>query len=80
MFKDSYIFNDKNMIVIHFRDINGNRFHKVWQNVTEFQNFDWDEYDDENYQILLVEWGKHCIYNALSNERIYLEDLIGYFA
>jgi hypothetical protein len=80
MSKDSFVFMDRNMIVVHFRDINGKRFHKVWRDVTEFQSFNWDEYDDDNYEILLVEWGKHCIYNALSNERICLEDLIGFFA
>ena len=55
MFKDNAIFMDKNCIVIMFRDINGKRFHKVWQNVTEFQSFNWDEYDDDSYEILLVE-------------------------
>ena len=47
MFKDSFVFMDKNGIIVHFRDVNGKRFHKVWQNVTEFQSFNWDEYDDE---------------------------------
>ena len=36
-------------------------------------------YDDENYEILMVEWGNYCIYSALGNERIYMEDLIGFF-
>lgn len=80
MFKDNAIFMDRNMIVIHFRDINGKRFHKVIQNVEDFHSYDWSWFDDENYEILMVEWGKHCIYNALANKRIYLEDLIGFFA
>ena len=80
MFKDNAIFMDRNMIVIHFRDINGKRFHKVILNVEDFHSYDWSWFDDENYEILMVEWGKHCIYNALANKRIYLEDLIGFFA
>lgn len=78
--KTNYVFMDRNCIVILFRDINGKRFHKVFENVVGFQSYDWNEYDDENYEILMVEWGKHCIYNALNNDRIYLEDLIGFFA
>jgi hypothetical protein len=67
-------------IEIIFRDINGKRFQQIWQSVAEFQNFDWSEYDDETHEIILVKWGPYCIYSSLSNNRIHLEDLVGYFA
>ena len=67
-------------IIIHFRDINGKRFYVFLHSVTEFNCFNWDLYDDENYEILMVEWGNYCIYSALGNERIYMKDLIGFFA
>ena len=80
MKKDNCSLMDNKMIIVHFRDINGYRFSKIFKNVATFQEFNWEEYDDENYEILLVEWGQHCIYNALSNERVYIEELIGFFA
>lgn len=80
MFKNNEIFMDRNMIVIHFRDINGKRFHKAIRNVEDFHSYDWSWFDDENYEILMVQWGVHCIYNSLTNDAIYLEDLVGFFA
>ena len=44
------------------------------------RNYGWNEFNDEDYEILMVDWGKYCIYNALSNDAINLEDLIGFFA
>lgn len=78
--KRSWVFMDRNCITILFRDINGKRFHMAFENVVEFRSFDWSQYDDENYEILMVEWGRYCIYNALSNDRIVVGDLIGFFA
>lgn len=80
MFKDNAVFMDLNSIVILFRDVNGKRFHRVVENVEVFHSYDWSWYDDENYEILMVEWGRYCIYNALRDDAINLEDLIGFFA
>ena len=71
---------DLNEIVIIVRDINGKRIQINIRNVNDFKEYDWSWYDDENYQILFVVWGKHCIYNGLINEKLYLEELIGFFA
>lgn len=73
------MFDDK-CIDILFRDIHGRRLEMHFQSANAFRNYDWSAFNDEDYEILMVEWGKHCIYNALSNDVIDLEDLIGFFA
>ena len=73
------MFDDK-CIDILFRDIHGRRFEVRFQSADAFRNYGWSEFNDEDYEILMVEWGKYCIYNALSNDTINLEDLIGFFA
>jgi hypothetical protein len=67
-------------IKICLRDINGKRENFYFTSEDYFNQYDWSWYDDENYEILMVEYGNHCIYNALTNKKIYLEDLIGFFA
>ena len=71
---------DTKRITVHFRDINGKRFSVVWEDLDDFQLFDWDENANENNEILMVEWGQHCIYSALGNVSITMEDLVGFFA
>ena len=71
---------DDECIDILFRDIHGRRFEVRFQSADAFRNYGWNEFNDEDYEILMVEWGKYCIYNALSNDAINLEDLIGFFA
>jgi len=67
-------------INIFIRDINGKREFLIFKNEDEFNEFNWNNYDDDNYQILLVTYGSHCIYSALNSNQIYFEDLIGFFA
>ena len=67
-------------IEIYVRDINGKRECLCFDNEEEFSSTDFYNYDDDNYEILMVVQGGHCIYSALNNDRIYFEDLIGYFA
>lgn len=68
-------------ILVYLRDINGNRSHLFCKNLEEFNKIEWEKcYDDENEEILMVIYDGQCIYNALINDKIHLEDLIGFFA
>lgn len=75
---------DEKKIVIALRDLNGKRYSLQFDNVVALQNFDWEELGEnyeEDYEILLVIWGEHCIYSGLGNaEGLYFDDLIGFFA
>lgn len=71
--------NDES-IVIHFRDINGKRFCETFKNTDAFLAANWEWYDDENYEIFMVEWRGFCVYSALWQYSIFLEDLIGFFS
>lgn len=80
MRKNDTLFLDRNRINMFLRDTNGKRF-SVWlQDVEAFHSHDWSWFNDESYEILLVEWGRHCIYNALTDDPIVLEDLVSFFA
>lgn len=68
------------MIEIYIRDINGKRMTRYFRNISEFNRADWSWFDDENYEIQMVVWREHCIYNSLVNEKLYLADLVGFFA
>lgn len=72
--------NKDESINIVLRDINGKRFTITFASVEEFQGFEWTEYDDKIYEILLVVWCKCCIYTALGHESLSFEELRGYFA
>lgn len=68
------------MIEIRLRDINGKRIYLEFHTEAYLCGYDWSWFDDENYEILSVIWNKCCIYNALTNEEICLEDILGFFA
>lgn len=67
-------------IKIFLRDINGKRSCLVFKNETDFNNrFNSKEYDTDNYEIMMVTWGEHCVFSALVHETLYFEELIGFF-
>ena len=46
----------------------------------DFNNrFNSKEYDTDNYEIMMVTWGEHCVFSALVHETLYFEELIGFF-
>lgn len=72
---------DSSEIKILIRNLNGKRLQLNFDNVTHFQNFDWDnsEFDDDNYEILIVTIENICVYSQLQSDKITFEDLIGFF-
>ena len=73
-------FGDK-PILIWIRDVNGEHHTIGFENIYEFNNTNWDGFDDEEIEILLVTIGTTLIYSQLqSGIRIYLEDIKGFFA
>ena len=68
------------VIEIFLRDINGKKERLFFRNDSDFNAFNWEDYDDENYEILLVFLDGCCIYSGLTHEGIYFEELIGFFA
>lgn len=73
---------DTKPIKILLRDINGNRSEIIFDGIDIFNNFNLVDagYNDENYEILIVILGDICIYSQLQSNKIYFEDLIGFFA
>lgn len=74
------MFNTECDVIICLRDINGNRIQLEFPILEAIHGFNWDPYDDETYEILMVLWGGKCIYCALCDDPICMEDLIGFFA
>ena len=67
-------------IRIWVRDVNGEQHTIGFDNIYEFNNTNWDGFDDDEMEILLVTIGTTLIYSQLqSGVRIYLEDLKGFF-
>lgn len=77
---EKQFFKDNQDITILIRDINGRRGVLYFKDVTTFQAQDFNEYEDDEYEILLVEWGGSVIYTSLNTHMIHFEDLKGYFA
>lgn len=73
-------FKDNQDITILVRNTNGKRGFLYFKDVTALQSQDWGKYSDDEYEILLVEWGGSVIHSSLDKERISFEDLRGYFA
>lgn len=68
------------MIQIFIRDINGKRINRSFLSESEFNRSDWSWYDDDNYEIQMVLFYGHCIYNSLAHNKINFDDLRGFFA
>ena len=67
-------------VKVYLRDFYGKRFVLEWESEEIFMTDNLSEYDNADiYQILLVEWGNNCLFNALVNEFITFEDLRGFF-
>lgn len=71
-------------VEIYLRNINGRKEHYCFDNEEEFveamSDFNEYGYTVDDFELLMVVWGEYCIYNALVNEAIDMEDLIGFFA
>lgn len=71
-------------VEIYIRNINGRKEYYCFDSEEEFVEAMNDSneyvYDVDDFELLMVVWGEHCIYNALVNEAIDMEDLIGFFA
>lgn len=74
------MFNANYDIVIYLRDVNGRRVNLEFPILESIRGFDWTQIDDDNYEILMVLWEGQCIYCALTDEAICIEDLVGFFA
>ena len=67
-------------ITLHIRDVNGKRYTQSWRNRDDFLAEDWNSFDEDAEEILLITWGEYIIYNQLVNESICIDELIGFFA
>ena len=71
-------------VEVYIRDINGvrncNRFDSEDDFVEAMNDFEEYGYTVDDFEILMVVWGEHCIYSALTDKAIDIEDLIGFFA
>lgn len=73
---------DSNKIEILIKNYkNGKRETLVFNNVADFQdNFSIQYCNDDTMEILMVTFGGYCLYAALYNKPLYVEQLIGFFS
>ena len=71
-------------VEIYLRNINGRKEYYCFDSEEEFvevmSDFDEYGYTVDDFELLMVVWGEHCIYSALTDKAIDMEDLIGFFA
>lgn len=71
-------------VEIYLRNINGIKERICFNSEEEFieamSDFDEYGYTVDDFELLMVVWGEYCIYSALTDKAIDMEDLIGFFA